>query len=127
MNDPRDITTLGSLIVEAFGVNDERALREEVAERSEDAGWDEMPLDARAAMASLVRQGLLRLADDVEEWLPAAAVALSDQSFGFFVWWKNRHLDEEIIEQRARSEHDAQERLSDLRRIAGRQRDREGS
>lgn len=126
MNDPREVTTLGSLIVQAFGVNDEPALREEVDARSADAGWDEMPSDARAAMVSLVHEGLLRLADDVEAWLPAAAVALSDQSFGFFVWWKNRHLDEEIIEQRARSERDAQERIRDLRRIAGGQRDPEG-
>ena len=124
MNDPRETTVFGSLMVEAFGVNDERALQDEVARYAEDVCWQDRPNDARHAMAALVREALLRLAEDVEEWLPAAAVARSDESFGFFVWWKNRHLDEEIVNQRTRAERDTEERLAELRRLAGRGRER---
>lgn len=123
MNDPRQTTEYGALVVEAFNVNDERALQVEVDALHADS-WLARPTDERTAMTSLVRDALLRLAEDVEDWLPAATVAVSDQSFGFFVWWKNRHLDEEIIRQRVSAERDHHERLQDLKRIAG-QRDPE--
>lgn len=122
MNDQRVFTNLDSVTVEAFGVNDERALRDEVAAREAAMHWDRLPGDARAAMASLVREALLQLADDVEAWLPQAAVAETNTSFGFFVWWKNRHLDEEIVRQRACADREDHERLMELKRIAGRSR-----
>lgn len=122
MNDPRTVFPIGALMeVESFPVNDDRALRDEVNGYSTD--WDSYSDEARAAMASLVSEALLRLAEDVESWLPDAAVAKSDCSFGFFVWWKNRHLDEEIINQRTRADRETAERMADLERMAGRPHD----
>lgn len=118
MNDPRETTIFSPLMIEAFVVNDERALEDEV-DALQDDGWSNHSVDERTAMASLVRDALLRMAEDVEEWLPDAAVAVSGESFGFFVWWKNRHLDEEIVRQRVDAELDATERIRDLERIAG--------
>jgi hypothetical protein len=97
MNDPRETVAVGSLVVESFGVNDERALKEEIEGLQGDAAWKARTDDER----------------------PSAAVAVSDGSFGFFVWWKNRHIDEEIIRKRVSAEHDAQARLLDLKRMAG--------
>jgi C4-dicarboxylate-specific signal transduction histidine kinase len=119
MNDPRETVALGSLVVEAFNVNDERALQREVDFLQGDEAWADRPADERTAMVSLVRDALVRLAEDVEAWLPEAAVAETNRAFGFFVWWKNRHLDEEIIRQRVNAEHDDRERLLDLQRLAG--------
>jgi hypothetical protein len=117
MNDPRTIFEFDSMAVESFPVNDERALRSEV--EALELAWENWPGDERTAMVSLVRDALLRLAEDVEAWLPAAVVAETNTSFGFFVWWRNRHMDEEIVRQRVSAERDDRERLRDLERIAG--------
>jgi len=67
MNDPRNIFNFDSMTGEVFPINDERALRNEVDPLHIEAAWEERPDEERAAMASLVRAALLRLAEDVEE------------------------------------------------------------
>lgn len=127
MNGPRVFTNLDDLEVEAFPVNDERALEDEVSRMDAAGAWARSGGEERAAMKVMVREALLRLADDVDLWLPRAIVARSESRFGFFVLWKNRHLEEEVVRMRASAERDSEQRLVDLQRMAGRRRASDGT
>lgn len=120
MNDPRQATTLGDVTVEVFPVNDERALEAEVSQLDAAKEWSRLDVTQRDGMKLMVREALLRLADDVETWLPEAIVLRTGQRFGVFMLWKNRHLDEAVVRMRATAERDSEQRLADLKRIAGR-------
>jgi hypothetical protein len=105
MNDPRRSTLLagasGQPEIVSFEVNDMRALQDEL--ETCQCSLDLMDGEQRAALIELVRDALVRLAEDPEEWLPDAVVARSDSKFGFFVLWENGHLDQEVLLQRNRA------------------------
>lgn len=108
---------IADAVLQAFRVTDPSALERTVNSMQ---AWEDLDVDARDALAGLVREALLRMADNVEEWLPEAAVIQPKESIGIFLWWKLGHVDEEIVRNRARAAADSERRLADLLRIAGR-------
>jgi hypothetical protein len=79
-----------------------------------------LPSIQREAMVRIVRDALERMAVSVEEWLPGQVLASSNDRFGIVIHWHNRFLDDEIIRLHAEAERDSEQRLADLKRMAGR-------
>lgn len=120
----RDVVSIPGAKLRAFHIGNASEARQEV--RSLQAPWDDIDAETRSALALLVREALLRMAENVEDWLPEAAVAEPSKAMGIFLWWQMGHIDQEILKQRARADADSVERLADLEQMAGRRRGRDG-
>lgn len=84
-----------------------------------DSTWDSLSERQRAAMTVMVSEGLRRLADTVEAWLPGDVKLDQSADYVIEVTWKNRHLDRVIVEMLAMASADHVRRIDELRDLAG--------
>lgn len=82
--------------------------------------WDSQTEMRRRAIVRIMRDALLRMAENVEDWLPGEVMASSNERFGVVIHWHTRFLDQQILKMHAEAERDSEQRLADLKRLAGR-------
>lgn len=86
-----------------------------------DAGtevWGSLGDPEREALVALVAVALERMRLNVDEWLPAAAVARSNSKIGFFVLWENDLFHSEVIRMQAQAKADEAAQVAELIRMA---------
>lgn len=81
--------------------------------------WDELGLPAQEALASLVRESLVRLIDDPSSWLPQSVVrdAMGVQ-VGIVVTWNIRDVDLRVLQILEQARQDETDAIAELQHLA---------
>lgn len=81
--------------------------------------WNELDDDKRQAVVVLVRDGLLRLIEDTDLWIPTSMEPKSGNRLDLYISLHFAEIDEEVVRRRVETEREIYQTREDLVALSG--------